>query len=193
LSRKDFRCWPFSDTAQCSPLCEQKRTLSLACLIDPVPTPMMVFPIGVEHTLDVTVERPHNADARKHCRPIVFRDQDQGFHGCLPLWCLVLGFRKLRDVGPSILQRDELVTAGDGDWTPTFVQAYSSTLCQSGRTIRTTSAASQGQHVSSWPAPRMLSASWLGGRRPLAPSLAISIAFAIAFRSACLWVVTILR
>ena len=97
-----------------SPLCEQKRTLSLACLIDPVPTPMMVFPIGVEHTLDVTVERPHNADARKHCRPIVFRDQDQGFHGCLPLWCLVLGFRKLRDVGPSILQRDE---AGDrGGW-----------------------------------------------------------------------------
>ena len=47
------------------------------------PTPMMVFAIGIEHALDVAVQRSHDADAREHRRAA--RDQDQGFHSGLPL------------------------------------------------------------------------------------------------------------
>jgi hypothetical protein len=31
--------------------------------------PMRLLAIGVEHALDVAVQRSHDADARKHCRP----------------------------------------------------------------------------------------------------------------------------
>jgi hypothetical protein len=47
---------------------------------------MRVFPRGIEHALDVPTQRPHDADARHHCRPVLFGNQDQAFHGCLPLW-----------------------------------------------------------------------------------------------------------
>jgi hypothetical protein len=40
----------------------------------------VLFAVGIEHALDVPVRCPHDADARKHCRPIRFRDQDQSFH-----------------------------------------------------------------------------------------------------------------
>ena len=36
---------------------------------------------------------------------------------CLPFRCLVLGFRKLRDVFAGILERDELAPAGQRDRT----------------------------------------------------------------------------
>jgi hypothetical protein len=42
-----------------------------------------------------------------------FCDQDQGFHGGLPLWRLVLSL--LRDVGPGILQGHKLPAAGQRD------------------------------------------------------------------------------
>jgi hypothetical protein len=45
--------------ADLSQLCEQKRTLT-RCLTSSIPcqlpaSPMLVFPVGVEHALDVTV------------------------------------------------------------------------------------------------------------------------------------------
>jgi hypothetical protein len=38
---------------------------------------MRVFPVGVEHALDVPVQRPHDADPRQHRRPAALRDQQQ--------------------------------------------------------------------------------------------------------------------
>ncbi len=57
---------------------------------------MMILARGVEHALNVAVQRSHDADARKHRRPARCRDQDQGFHRGLPCLGFVLGFRQLR-------------------------------------------------------------------------------------------------
>jgi len=54
---------------------------------------------------------PRGLNSRKHCRAVQLRDQDQGFHGRLPLWGRVLSLRKLRDVVAGILERDELAAA----------------------------------------------------------------------------------
>jgi hypothetical protein len=69
----------------------------------------MLFAVRVEHA------RSHGTDARKHCRPIAFRDQDQSLRRGLPLWRLVLCFRKLCNVGAGVLQRGELSTARQRD------------------------------------------------------------------------------
>ena len=53
------------------------------------------------------VQRPHDADPRKQYRAVQFRDQDQGFHGRLPLWSRVLSVRKLRDVVAGVPQCEE--------------------------------------------------------------------------------------
>jgi hypothetical protein len=42
-------------------------------------------------------------------------DKDQGFHRRLPFRRRVLGLRALRDVGASLVQRDELATARQRD------------------------------------------------------------------------------
>jgi hypothetical protein len=55
-------------------------------------------------------------DPRKHRRPAALCNQHQRRHSRLPFRRLVLGLRKLCDVGPGILERDELATAGKGDW-----------------------------------------------------------------------------
>jgi hypothetical protein len=39
---------------------------------------MMVFAVGIEHPLDVTVQGPHDADAREHRRAVLVDDQKQG-------------------------------------------------------------------------------------------------------------------
>ncbi len=59
----------------------------------------------------MAVQRPHDADARKHRRPARGRDRDQRFHCWLPLGGLMLGFRQFRDVIAGILKGDELATA----------------------------------------------------------------------------------
>jgi len=59
---------------------------------------MMLFAIRIEDALNVTVQGPHDADAREHRRAAKRRDQDQRLHCRLPLWRHVLGFRKLGDV-----------------------------------------------------------------------------------------------
>jgi hypothetical protein len=41
----------------------------------------------------VAIERLHDADPRKHRRPAMRRDQDQGFHRRLPFLGLVLCLR----------------------------------------------------------------------------------------------------
>jgi hypothetical protein len=38
----------------------------------------MLFAVGVEHALDVTVQGPHDADASEHGGAARRRDQDQG-------------------------------------------------------------------------------------------------------------------
>ena len=43
------------------------------------------------------------------------RDHDQGLHRRLPLRCLVLGLRQLRDEIARLLQRDEPATARQRD------------------------------------------------------------------------------
>jgi len=55
----------------------------------------------------VTVYCAHYADPREHRRPAGRRDQQQGFHRCLPFRRFVLGLRELRDVGAGVLERDE--------------------------------------------------------------------------------------
>jgi hypothetical protein len=53
---------------------------------------MMVFAIGIELARDVSVQCPHDAEARKHRRPAVaFGDQDQDFNGSLPFLELLFG------------------------------------------------------------------------------------------------------
>ena len=71
---------------------------------------MVLFAIGVEHALDVAVQRPHDADPREYRGTARRRDQDQGFHCCLPLRGLVLVLRELGDVVAGVLERDELAT-----------------------------------------------------------------------------------
>jgi hypothetical protein len=41
---------------------------------------MVVFPIWIEHALNVAVQCSHDADVREYRWPAQRRDQDQGFH-----------------------------------------------------------------------------------------------------------------
>jgi hypothetical protein len=52
---------------------KKRHNSTLPCQFPP--SPMMVLPVGVEHALDVPVQRPHDADARKHRRaaPVFWR------------------------------------------------------------------------------------------------------------------------
>jgi hypothetical protein len=74
---------------------------------------MMLF-ARREHPLDVTVQGPHDADPRKHCRAADCRDQDQGFHRRLPLSGLMLGLWKLRNEFAGVLERDKWRPCGSG-------------------------------------------------------------------------------
>ncbi len=40
---------------------------------------MALFAIRVEHSLEVVVQRPHDADARKHCRAVIVDNQEHRF------------------------------------------------------------------------------------------------------------------
>ena len=63
----------------------------------------------IEHPPDVAIECPHHADARHHRRAVLFSDQDQAFHRCLPFRRFVFCLWQLGDVGPGVLQGDEPV------------------------------------------------------------------------------------
>ena len=66
---------------------------------------MMIFPIRIEMANVMAVQRPHDADARKHRRATERRHQDQGFHRRLPFRGRVLGLRQLRDVVAGVFER----------------------------------------------------------------------------------------
>jgi hypothetical protein len=51
---------------------------------------MMILSLRVKHPLDVTVQCPHDADARKHRGSAQRRDQDQHLHRRLPFLGSVL-------------------------------------------------------------------------------------------------------
>jgi hypothetical protein len=67
-------------------------------------------------SVDVPVQCPHDADARKHRRTVERRDQDQGFHCSLPFRRCVFDLRKSCNVVAGVLKRDQRATAGQGDW-----------------------------------------------------------------------------
>jgi len=68
---------------------------------------MRILPRCIEQTLNVTIERPHHAYARKHCWPAQFCGQDQGFHRGLPFRGRVFRLWQLGDVGAGVVQGDE--------------------------------------------------------------------------------------
>jgi len=47
-------------------------------------SPMSILARRIEHALDVTIQRPHDADACKHCWPVMFRNEQQRLHRGLP-------------------------------------------------------------------------------------------------------------
>src|SRR5262245_2153520 len=69
---------------------------------------MMIFAFGIEHPLEMTVQRLHDPDPRYHRRTAVLRDEDQRFHRGLPFRRRVLGLRQRRDVAGGIPQSEEL-------------------------------------------------------------------------------------
>ncbi len=69
-------------------------------------SPMRLFAQWIEDAFNVTVQRLHDADACKHRRAAVRRDQDQGFHCRLPFRRRVLGLRKLDDIGARGFEGD---------------------------------------------------------------------------------------
>lgn len=77
---------------------------------------MMVFPVGIEHSLDVPIKRPHDADTREHRRPAMFCDEEQRFHRGLPFLGIVFRLGQLGDVERGVPERDELATVGHLDW-----------------------------------------------------------------------------
>ena len=73
--------------------------------------PMRIFARGVKLANVAAVQRPHDADTRKHRRAARRRYKDQGLHCGLPLRGLVFSLRKSRDVFAGVRDRDKLATA----------------------------------------------------------------------------------
>jgi hypothetical protein len=69
---------------------------------------MLFLAPRIEPPLDVSVQRSHHTDPGHHCRAVLFGDQDQAFHRCLPFRCFVFSLWQLGDVGSGVLQGDEL-------------------------------------------------------------------------------------
>jgi hypothetical protein len=47
-------------------------------------SPKCILARRVEHSLDVALQRYASPDLRHHCRAVLFHQQDQAFHRCLP-------------------------------------------------------------------------------------------------------------
>ena len=78
--------------------------------------PVRVFAIGVENSLDLSIERLHDADPGEHPRASQRYDQDQGFHCGLPFRGLMVSFRKARDEFAGVLKGDELTAGRQRHW-----------------------------------------------------------------------------
>ena len=79
-------------------------------------TSMRIFARWVERLLNVSVQRPHDADPREHRRAARRRDQDQRFHRRLPFGGLMLRLRQLCDEVAGIFQGNEMAAARERDW-----------------------------------------------------------------------------
>ena len=64
---------------------------------------------------DVTVQGPHDPDAREHRRAVLVDDQKQGLDRILPFLDLLFGLRQLLDISGGILEGDELALARQRD------------------------------------------------------------------------------
>jgi hypothetical protein len=58
----------------------------------------MVLARWIEHSFDVTVQRSHDADMRKHRWPTVLRNQKQSLHRGLPICSVVFCLGQFGDV-----------------------------------------------------------------------------------------------
>lgn len=76
---------------------------------------MMLIAQCIERPFDVAVQRPHDADPRKHSWAAKLRGRDQGFHRSLPLRGLVFGLRQFGDVGAGVLQGYKLLATRQRD------------------------------------------------------------------------------
>jgi hypothetical protein len=59
---------------------------------------VLVFARWIKHPLDVSVQCPHDTDARHHGRPIEIDDQEQGFDRGLPFLEQLLSLGQLLDI-----------------------------------------------------------------------------------------------
>jgi hypothetical protein len=59
---------------------------------------MLVLSRRVEHAFDVTIQRSHDADAREHCWPVMFCNQQKRRHRGLPFLGIVFRLGQFRDV-----------------------------------------------------------------------------------------------
>jgi hypothetical protein len=72
---------------------------------------MLVFARAIEHPLNVTVQSPHDADAREHRWPSERPRPGSRLPSPPAIPRRVLGLRQLGDVGTGVLEREELATA----------------------------------------------------------------------------------
>jgi hypothetical protein len=73
---------------------------------------VLVFARRVEHPLDVAVYRSHDADASEHRWPVMFGDEQQRLHCCLPFVGAVLCLGQFSNVFCGVAKRDQ--------WFPTL-------------------------------------------------------------------------
>jgi hypothetical protein len=77
---------------------------------------MMVLPVRIKHALNVSVQRPHDADARKLVGPPDVATRINASIAACSLRGLVLGLRKFGDVLAGILERDKLAATRQRYW-----------------------------------------------------------------------------
>ena len=75
---------------------------------------MRILARGVKLANVAAVQRPYDADTRKHRRAARRRYKDQGLHCGLPLRGLVFSLRKSRDVFAGVRERDSWRPRGNG-------------------------------------------------------------------------------
>ena len=93
--------------------CVHSQRRSLVPLEFPLP-PMCLFAIGIEHPLDVTVQRPHDADPRQH-RIATTATQHQDLDRRLPFRQVEFLLRQLGDVVGCVFKGDEHPAARQRD------------------------------------------------------------------------------
>jgi len=74
-----------------------------------------IVAVRIKHALEVPVQCCHDADPRELRWPVIFYNQQQRFHRCLPFFGIVLCLGQFGDVGTGVLQRGELATAPQRD------------------------------------------------------------------------------